>query len=330
MRVLLTLLSVLLLTQCSSDGRKEELAQLKEWMAPNGKSKVLATTSMIGDIVKTIGGNEIDSWVLIRNGLDPHSYQLVKGDDEKLTSAQVIFSNGLGLEHHPSIAHLLEEHPHTVSLGDVSMRENPEWLVHVDETPDPHIWMDMSIWQKTVPLIVDALSQTAPQHAKLFQERGKALEQKIAESHVQIRKMIQEIPENDRYLVSSHDAFNYFGRAYMAKPDEKDNDLWMKRIAAPEGLSPESQLSPTHIQSILDYLKLNNISVIFPETNVSKDSLRKIVQAGTEMGLNVHCSTDPLYSDAIGEPGSDGETYLKMIWHNAQTIQKNLTKSKGL
>jgi len=325
MRTLITLLSLLLLIQCSSEGRKEELARLKEWMAPNGKVKVLATTSMVADIVKTVGGEKVDTWVLIRNGLDPHSYQLVKGDDEKLTSAQLIFANGLGLEHHPSIANHLGSSSRVILLGDRIVENHPESIVRVNGTPDPHIWMDISLWQKTVPIIVEALSKAAPTHAKTFAQQGATLEKEMAEAHDEIKKELQEIPHEKRYLVSSHDAFNYFGRAYLAKPDEITQEQWTKRVEAPEGLAPESQLSPTHIQAILDHLKLNNIKVIFPETNVSKDSLRKIVQAGKELGLDIHCSSDPLYADAIGDAGSDGDTYLKMAWHNARTIKKNLS-----
>ena len=159
-----------------------------------------------------------------------------------------------------------------------------------------------------------------------FRTRGQALEKEMAESHARTERDDASIPEANRYLVSSHDAFNYFGRAYLATANELDNESWIKRVAAPEGLAPESQLSPIHIQSILDYLKAHHVRVIFPETNVSKDSLRKIIQAGREMGLDMHCSTDALYSDAMGDAGSGGDTYLKMIEHNAQTIKRNLTK----
>ncbi len=326
MRILLTWLSLLFLVQCSSVDRDKEQAALKEWMAPNGKVKVLATISMIGDVVHAIGGDQVDTWILIRNGLDPHSYQLVKGDDEKLATAQIIFASGLGLEHHPSIAHYLEKNPRAIQLGDRVMDTHPDWLVRVDETPDPHIWMDVSIWQQTVPLIVEALSKVDPIHAQLFQERGKALETEMVAMHKKIQKELAEVPDNKRYLVSSHDAFNYFGKAYLASPAELSDHSWSKRVEAPEGLAPESQLSPTHIQNILNHLKKYGITIIFPETNVSKDSLRKIIQAGKELGLNVRCSTDPLYADAMGDAGSDGDTYLKMAWHNAQTIKKNLSE----
>ncbi len=325
MRILLTFLSLLLFMQCSSSDRKEQQARLKEWMTPNGKVKVLATTSMIGDIVNQIGGDQVDTWVLIRNGLDPHSYQLVKGDDEKLASAQVIFASGLGLEHHPSIAHHLESKK-AIQLGDRIMDAHPDWLIRVDETSDPHIWMDVSIWQQTVPIIVEALSQAAPSHAQLFQQRGKALEEEMTQTHREIQKELAEVPDEKRYLVSSHDAFNYFGRAYLASDKDLKDNSWEKRVIAPEGLAPESQLSPTHIQEILNHLKLHGIRVIFPETNVSKDSIRKILQAGKELGLEVHCSVDPLYADAMGDAGSDGDTYLKMAWHNAKTIKSNLSE----
>jgi manganese/zinc/iron transport system substrate-binding protein len=294
------------------------------WMTPNGKIKVLSTLSMIDDLVKQIGGEYVDSIPLIKGELDPHSYQLVKGDDEKLAFADLIFYNGLGLEHGPSLHAALEKSNKAISLGDKIRSTQPELILYYQGQIDPHIWMDISMWARTVPYIVKALASKDPQHADVFRVNGEKLLQNMSQLHRNIRNEMMQIPQQQRYLVTSHDAFNYFTRAYLAEENELNDGSWQKRFAAPEGLAPESQLSVAEIQFIIDYLAKHHIHMLFPESNVSKDSIRKIVAAGKDKGLNLKMATDFLYADAMGKPGSDGDSYLKMIKHNADTIARYL------
>lgn len=300
--------------------------QFKNWMTPNGKIKVLSTIAMIDDLVKEIGGDYVDHHVLIKGDLDPHSYQLVKGDDEKIIFAHLIFYNGLGLEHGASLQRHLQMTPKSISVGDYILNENPDLIIKVDGQLDPHIWMDVSLWSKAIPVIVEALSKQDERHAEYFQNNGKALQKHLEELHGEIKQKLHAIPENKRYLVTSHDAFNYFTRAYLADNSEKEFQDWQKRFAAPEGLAPESQLSTTDIKNILNHLKLYQIKVIFPESNVSKDSLRKILDAGKKEGLSLTIATQVLYADAMGKPGSDGDSYEKMMRHNAGTIASYLNE----
>lgn len=299
----------------------------KTWMHPNGKIKVLSTIAMIDDLVRQIGGDYVDPTTLIKGELDPHSYQLVKGDDEKLAFADIIFFNGLGLEHGPSLQHYLDKSKKAVGVGNKIHGNNPELILYYNDQIDPHIWMDISLWAKTIPYIVESLSLKDPQHASLYQENAEKLLKEMQEAHKAIRIEMLEIPQQQRYLVTSHDAFNYFTRAYLAEESEIGENTWQKRFAAPEGLAPESQLSTAEIQYIIDYMHQHHIHMLFPESNVSKDSIRKIVDAGKEKGLNLKLAADFLYADAMGKPGSDGDTYLKMIKHNADTIAKYLRQN---
>jgi manganese/zinc/iron transport system substrate-binding protein len=139
-----------------------------------------------------------------------------------------------------------------------------------------------------------------------------------------MKRQLHAIPPDRRYLVTSHDAFNYFARAYLAEEDELADGRWHERFAAPEGLAPDSQLSTTDIQAIINHLDTYHILVLFPESNVSKDSIRKIVDAGAQKGLHLTIADGYLYADAMGPVGSDGDTYLKMIAHNAALIAKYL------
>lgn len=308
---------ITLFFSCTSN--RERCDNVKNWMQSD-KIKVLSTIEMIDNLVKEIGGNHVSTLVLITGQLDPHSYQLVKGDDEKFAVADIIFYNGLTLEHGPSLKKTLDEKKNAVGLGDSIRKENPDLILEYNGQVDPHIWMDISIWQKTIPYIVEALSDYSPNHRETFIENGKKLTQKLQEAHLEIYTMLQKIPEEKRYLVTSHDAFNYFSRSYLATQEELELNTWQKRFRAPEGLAPDSQLSSSDIKNIVDHLKKHHIQVLFPESNLSHDSINKIVEAGKAKGLNLTIATCPLYADAMGAPGSDGDTYIKMVQHNAKLI----------
>lgn len=322
----LCLTLILVLTACTSTESRNRVKQWEQWKKANGKLKVLSTTAMIDDLVRQIGGDYIDALVLINGELDPHSYQMVKGDDEKFQFADLIFYNGLGLEHTPSLQKHLETHQKSVGLGDRLGEQYPADILYYDGQLDPHIWMDISLWAKTIPYIVETLSHRDPVHSAIFAENGDKLFQRFMQQHEDVKQLMSKVPENKRYLVTSHDAFHYFTRAYLASEEEMHNDAWRKRFAAPEGLSPESQLSLIDIQQIIAHLEKYQIEIVFTETNVSPDSLRKIVHAGKEKGLKIGIAKTSLYADALGKPGSEGDTYLKMIQYNAKTIQQFLNQ----
>lgn len=318
--------TLLLLCFFSCTDSKNHMQETQDWKARNGKVKVLSTIGMIDDLVKKVGGEYIDSISLIKGELDPHSYQLVKGDDEKFSFSDIIFYNGLGLEHGPSLQHHLMTSPKAVALGNKILEENSSLILMHGGSYDPHIWMDISLWAKTIPYIANALSERDPVHSEIFQANAEKTIKEMYSVHDQVKKELAKVPESKRYLVTSHDAFNYFARAYLAAADEAQAADWKKRLASPEGLSPESQLSAADIQLIINYLIQNQIHVLFPESNVSKDSIRKIVSAGKEKGLELSIAQVNLYADAMGKPGSEGDTYLKMIEYDAKAISKYLNQ----
>lgn len=301
-------------------------SSLQSWMARNGRLKILSTTAMINDLVQQVGGDAVDTTVLIKGDLDPHSYQLVKGDDEKLAFADLIFANGLGLEHGPSLQKALTSSSKAIRLGDLLQKAMPERILTHKGQIDPHIWMDVSLWAQTVPYIVQALSQKDPAHAGLYQKNAERLQAEMQAAHLEITQILHSIPAQKRYLITSHDAFEYFTRAYLAEPGELPQE-WMERFTAPEGLAPESQISAADINAVIQHLKKYRVQVIFPESNVNRDSLRKIAQAANEQGIKVHLANVYLYADAMGKPGSDADSYLKMVRHDAQAIAENLKKN---
>jgi len=322
LRIFLIFSTLIAFTGCKS--RCSQGTSQSAWMESNGKLKVLSTTAIVHDVVQRVGGEHIDSLVLICGELDPHTYQLVKGDDEKLGFAHIIFFNGLGLEHGPSLKYHLSKSQKAVSLGDEVASDSPSDILVMQGQLDPHIWMDMAVWAKTIPFIVKALSEADPAHREIYEQNGKELVDELLQTDQAIREVLQEVPDEKRYLVTSHDAFNYFARAYLATEEERQNGNWQSRFEAPEGLAPESQLSVADIQAIIRHLERFNIHVLFPESNVSQDSIRKVVSAGNEQGLDLRIADLPLYGDAMGEKGIEAGTYQGMLMHNAKVIKEHI------
>jgi manganese/zinc/iron transport system substrate-binding protein len=309
------LFATLLLIVCGcSDQQRRDL----KWREANGKLKVLTTIAMIDDIVKQVGGDDVDTIALIRGELDPHSYELVKGDDEKFSRAHLIFYNGLGLEHGLSLRQNLVNNPKAVAIAEPLLAEDPDLILMVDGEYDPHIWMDIALWMRTIDPIVKALSEKDQEHAAAFRARGEQLRLKMEEADQKVYATLQAIQAEKRYLVTSHDAFHYFTRHYLAEPGEKN---WRQRCKAPEGLAPEAQMSVADVIDVIVHIEAFHIPVLFPESNVSKDALRKIVDATKERGFAIRLCQEELYGDSMGRAGS----YLEMITHNVEVLARELS-----
>lgn len=311
--ILLVLISALLVVSCS---QKKSSSLLSEWMSNNGKIKILSTIAQIGDVAAAVGGERVDSWVLVPGELDPHSYELVRGDGEKLSHADLIFYNGLGLEHGASLSAQLRSSQKAIPIGEEIRKLQPNEILESGGVADPHIWMDVSLWQRAVGRVASELSKLDPSGAEYYEMRAQLLEKEMESTHIYMRHLLQKIPSNKRYLVTSHDAFRYFVRSYLAEPGERD---WSARFTAPEGLAPEGQLNPADIRRAIDFLRLHQIRVVFPESNVSRDAVAKIASASNELGFPVSLSQKPLYGDSTG-----GLPYLEMMRSNAEVISESL------
>lgn len=317
-------LSLFFTTSCGQIAKTQRQTQVSQWMVPNGKVKVLCTTAMCADLVQEIGGDLIDCLALIQGESDPHSYQLVKGDDEKFARANLIFYNGLGLEHGASLAALLQSNSNAYALGEYVRKERPESIVMINGSIDPHIWMDVSLWKETIPYIVEVLSKVMPQRSEQLLGRGNVLSSKLAQLHAEIHGRIGSIPEDARYLVTSHEAFNYFARAYLCTKSELATDAWKERVMAPEGLAPDSQLSTADIQRLVDHIVQFKIATLFAEANVSQDSLKKMVDSCAKKGFVTAIDPKPLYADSMGPAGSSADSYINMMRYDSQVVVAGL------
>lgn len=309
-----------LLTGCNTPN---SCSSFQSWAQSNNKIRVLSTTAMIDDIVGRIGGDRIVHLPLITGEIDPHSYELVKGDDEKISLANLIFYNGLGLEHGASIRYHLQKHSRAIALGNEIMKQNPDRILHVGKEIDPHIWMDISLFSEIIRPILDALIEKDPAGKEIYEANALRCKEELMQVHRTIFFNLQAIPEEKRYLVTSHDAFNYFARAYLATKEEKTENTWSIRFEAPEGLAPDGQLSSSDIRKIVDHLMTYQITTVFPESNVSRDSLNKIVEVCRQKGLKVILSKEFLYADSMGSEHSfpyKAASYVEMLQHNANVL----------
>jgi len=313
--IFLMFLAVILFVGCS---QKKSGDRLSDWMKTGGKVKILSTTGQIGDLVAAVGGERVHGLILIGAELDPHSYELVKGDGEKLARADIIFYNGLGLEHGASLSALLRSSSNGVALGEKIRLSRPERILYREKVLDPHIWMDVSLWKEAVQPILEALIAKDPEGAPYYTERAFQFVEEMDKTDLYVKNLLASVPKDKRYLVTSHDAFRYFTKAYLADLDDLD---WAQRFTAPEGLAPDGQLNPMDIQNIINFLRVHHITVLFPESNVSRDSVMKIVSAGNELGLHLRLCRKPLYGDSLC-----GLSYLEMMRKNAEVISQHLAE----
>ncbi len=301
---------------------------LQVWMEPNKKLKILSTTAMIDDLIAFIGQDYILHQTLIQGQLDPHGYELVKGDSEKIECADLIFYNGLELEHGASLKYQLTHQSKAYALGDMLLGQEDVDLIFLEKQVDPHIWMDIELFSHVIDPIVEKMSFYDPEHALIFVENGQKLKKKMELLDRKIYRQMQEIPSRSRYLITSHDAFFYFTRRYLAESSEYKNQMWKERFAAPEGLAPDGQISPLDIQVIIDYALAHQVKALFPESNLNQDALRKIIEVLNQRGAHVILAKEPLYGDTMGDIGSGAETYLQMMEYNANQISASL-QGKG-
>ncbi len=191
--------------------------------------------------------------------------------------------------------------------------------------------MDIALWSSFLEPICQELTRLLPHHGEEFQMRAQRIRQEFHETHARVREDMQRIPGDRRYLVTTHDAFRYFARAYLAEAHEMENEVWAQRVMSPEGLAPESQTSLQQMQRTLQYLMQHRVPVVFAESNVNHQSLSKIVQSARSKQLPLRLAKERIYGDTmppyvVGPLGY--RAYLEMIASNAKIILANLTPQK--
>ncbi len=271
--------------------------------------QIVATTGMIADLVRQTGGERVEVHQLMGPGVDPHLYKPTARDASRLARADLIFYHGLNLEGRMGdlFTRLARQGRKvfavTQSVPEDRLLEPEEFAGHYD----PHIWFDAALWSTTVPAVVSALSEVDPDGAEIYRNNGETLQASLLALDEWCRSRAEELPEGRRVLVTSHDAYNYFGRAYGFL------------VVGLQGVSTVAETSLADMASLVDFIKEQNVPAIFVETSVNPAGIERVARdAGVRIG-------GELFSDALGEPGAvmaghDTGTYDGMVRYNMTTI----------
>lgn len=273
---------------------------------------VVATTGMVADAARVVGGDLVEVRALMGPGIDPHAYRQTRTDIVALTRADLVLWNGLYLE-----AQL------EALMGDLAGRQRvvavaeavPDVLRLADEDYpdrfDPHVWMDPGLWAHAVGAVADALVATHPEGAEVFRANEAAYRAELDRLSAYARDVLGTVPQPARVLVTAHDAFGYFGAAYGFE------------VVGIQGISTESEAGLNRIGELVDLLVARGIGAVFVESSVSDRNVRALVEGAAARGHEVRIGGE-LFSDAMGVPGTYEGTYVGMIDHNVTTIASAL------
>lgn len=279
-----------------------------------GKLRITATTGMIADAAAQVGGELVEVTGLMGPGIDPHLYKASQGDVKKLDDADVIFYNGLHLE--GKMGEIFEQLEKSKPVVAISSYVKEEQLITDPSATggaahDPHIWFDVRLWMTAVEVIRDTLAEKDPEHAAQYEANAADYLSKLEELDTYAKEQIAGIPETSRILVTAHDAFGYFGKAY---------DMEVKGL---QGMNTMSEYGSKDVSELRDFLVENGIKAVFIESSVSPKSIESVIEGARKLGHEVTIGGE-LYSDAMGDAGTDEGTYLGMVKHNVDTIVKSL------
>jgi manganese/zinc/iron transport system substrate-binding protein len=307
------------MNRCSSVARRGLLAGAAALIASPSLAqaqrgaplRVLATTAMIGDLVREIGGDRLRAETLLGEGVDPHTYKPTRADIARLSAADAVFYNGLLLEGQMTevFARLARGGKPVFAVTELLAADR--LLVEDGGKHDPHVWMDVTLWAAAAERIRDALLRLRPADAEAFRRGHADLAGRLAALDAYVMRVIASIPDNARVLVTAHDAFGYFSRRYGIA------------VEGIQGLSTEAEAGLRRIQDLVELLVSRRIPAVFVETSVNDRNVRALVEGAAAKGHRVAIG-GALFSDAMGAPGTYEGTYIGMMDHNATVIARAL------
>jgi len=296
MKRAITILAVIIVLGCKNN--KQD----------NGKLNVVVTTSMLTDLVKNIGGDLIELQGLMGAGVDPHLYKASEGDVSKLFNADVIFYNGLHLEGKlVAVFEKMEAQKTTVALGEFLAKEGLIGSDYFASNYDPHVWFNIQYFKEFSDKVTSVLSEKDPKNAASFTANNLAFQQELDLLHTAVVNTIATLAPEKRILVTAHDAFNYFGKAYGFK------------VVGLQGLSTATEAGVQDVQKLSEYIIANKVKAIFIESSVPRRTIEALEAAVLSKGHQVSIGGS-LYSDALGDGGSVEGTYVGMFLYNVKTI----------
>lgn len=273
-----------------------------------GKPRVVATVGMLADVAANVGGACVEVEAMMGPGTDPHLYQASAGDVQALFAADAILYVGHNLEGQLGkvLGKVSERRPtHAVAEAAISADEliRPEDAAYAD----PHVWMDVALWARTAGAVAEALAGIAPDCAEAMQGRAENYAAELMALDAWVAAGIASIPEEQRILVTAHDAFAYYGRAYGIE------------VAGIQGISTESEAGIADIRETVDLVVERDVPAVFVESTINPRTVQAVIDAARQRGHEVVLGPE-LYSDAMGEAGTPEGTYIGMLHANTRGI----------
>jgi manganese/zinc/iron transport system substrate-binding protein len=282
-------------------------------------ARVVCTTTIVADVVEHVGGDRVAVEMLMGPGVDPHRYLPKPSDTTKLESAHLVFFNGLHLEGKMTdtfekSAGRIRGFAVTRGIPKESLREaEPGSEAHFD----PHVWFDVKLWMKSVDCVREELTNLDPAGGETYRRNADAYLRELGALDAEIRAKLLTVPEKQRVLITSHDAFGYFGRAYGYE------------VRGLQGVSTASEVGSPDVQNLARFLVERRIPAVFTETSTPEGGLLKVLETcGSDYQHRVRLigGENALYSDALGAVNTPAGTYPGMIRHNVSVIVEALSK----
>ena len=273
---------------------------------------VVTTTGMITDVVENVGGERVHVTGLMGPGVDPHLYKASERDVIDLAEADVVFYNGLHLEAKlADVFERMEGRAATFAVTDSIPRGKLLAPPAFAGAYDPHVWFDVSLWMRAAEHVRDVLSRLDRAHAADYRANARRYLAELAGLDRYVRRQAERVPRARRVIVTAHDAFNYFGRAYGFE------------VRGLQGISTASEAGTGDVRGLADFIAERRIPAIFVESSVSPRAIQAVREAVRSRGFDVEIGAQ-LYSDAMGDPGTPEGTYVGMVRHNVDAIVAGL------
>jgi manganese/zinc/iron transport system substrate-binding protein len=309
-RLLLLVLAVLAVGAAA--GCSESTSSGKEATVEDRPVRVVTTVNFLADMASRIGGDRVEAESLMGPGVDPHLYKASAGDVGTLREADVVLYGGLELE--GRMADLLEElsaERRTVAVTEDMPRGQLLRPAEFEGKYDPHVWFDVPLWTDAARRIAAELSDVDPRHAAGYERRLRAYLAELDELDAEVRRLVRDVPERSRVLITSHDAFNYFGRRYGFD------------VVAIQGISTQTEATTADIERVAGVIADRGVRSVFIESSVPRQTIEAVIAAAREQGQETRLGGE-LFSDAAGDAGTPEGTYAGMVSHNARTIGEGL------
>lgn len=300
---------VLLLGACAETAESNEGSE-----GADGSSdepiQVLTTIAQIGEPLSIIGGDRVEVESLMGPSVDPHVYNPTQSDISKVDEAEIIFYNGLNLEVNMlQVFDSISDSKPVLAIGE-TIPEEP-LLEEEEGVVDPHIWFDLNLWQEALDAAVEELKAYAPEDADYFEENKQDYFEQLEDLKEETEKLA-DIPEDNRILVTAHDAFGYFGEMHHIE------------VIGLQGLSTEDEVGLSDINETIEIIKEYQVPAIFVESSINSDAIEAVIEGAQSEGVEIELGGE-LFSDAMGAPDTEEGTYIGMYLHNVNTIYEALS-----